>query len=68
MSNFNLTLAKKVKVGERATVEFRAASYNLLNHPVFSGPNTTLGSVAFGTIGNTANLPRQTEFMLRITY
>jgi len=49
-------------------VEFRAASYNLLNHPVFSGPNTTLGSVAFGTIGNTANLPRQTEFMLRITY
>jgi hypothetical protein len=68
MNNFNLTLAKKVKVGERATVEFRAASYNLLNHPVFSGPNTTLGSVAFGTIGNTANLPRQTEFMLRITY
>jgi hypothetical protein len=68
MNNLNLTLAKKVKVGERATVEFRVASYNLLNHPIFSGPNTTLDAVAFGTIGNTANLPRQTEFLLRITY
>ncbi len=68
MNNFNLTLAKKVKIGDTAQVEFRVASYNLLNHPVFSGPNTTLGNVGFGTINNTANLPRQTEFMLRITY
>lgn len=68
MNNANLTLSKKVKIGERAEVEVRAASYNLLNHPVFSGPNTTLGNVGFGTISNTANLPRQTEFMLRITY
>jgi hypothetical protein len=68
MNNLNLTLAKEVKVGERATVEFWVASYNLLNHPIFSGPNTTLGAVAFGTIGNTANLPRQTEVLLRITF
>jgi hypothetical protein len=68
MNNANLTLAKKVKIGERAEVELRVASYNLLNHPVFSGPNTTLGNVGFGTISNTANLPRQTEFMLRIVF
>ncbi len=68
MDNWNLTLSKKFSVKELMQIEFRAASYNLLNHPVFNGPNTTFGAGAFGTIGSQANLPRQTEFMLRITY
>ena len=68
MNNWNMTLSKKFSVKELMQIELRAASYNLLNQPVFGNPNTTFGAGAFGTIGSQANLPRQTELMLRITY
>ncbi|MBI1354436.1 MAG: hypothetical protein GC160_08820 [Acidobacteria bacterium] len=68
MNNWNFTLSKKFSVKERVQFELRAASYNLLNKPVFGNPNTTFGAGAFGTIGSQANLPRQSELMLRITY
>ena len=68
MNNWNMTLAKKFAIKELMQIEFRVASYNLLNQPVFGNPNTTFGAGAFGTIGSQANLPRQTELMLRITF
>jgi hypothetical protein len=49
-------------------VEFRASSFNLLNHTVFSGPNTTFGDASFGRISNQANLPRQMEFSLKVVF
>jgi hypothetical protein len=55
-------------VVEKVRVEFRASSFNLLNHPVFGGPNTTVGSAAFGQISSQANFSRQTELTLRIIY
>jgi hypothetical protein len=68
MDNVNLTLAKDFKVTERVIVEFRASMFNMFNHPVFSGPNTTVGSAAFGRITSQANFSRQTEFGLRLTF
>ncbi len=68
MNNWNMTLSKKFSVKEIMQIELRAASFNMLNQPVFGGPNTTFGAGPFGAIGSQANLPRQTELMLRITY
>jgi len=34
---------------ESTLLEFRAEAFNALNHPQFAGPNTTVGSAAFGT-------------------
>ncbi len=68
MNNINLTLSKDFAVTESVKVQFRASSYNLMNHPVFSGPNTTFGDASFGRVFNQANLSRQTEFALKIVF
>jgi hypothetical protein len=68
MNNVNLTLSKTFAVTEQLKVDFRASSFNLLNHPVFSAPNTTFGDASFGRIFNQANLSRQMEFALKIIF
>ena len=68
MNNVNLSVSKRVRLFENWNVEFRASSFNFLNHPVFSSPNTTFGSATFGKITGQANQNRQTEFMMRIVF
>lgn len=68
MNNVNLTLAKDFKITERLVLEFRASSFNLMNTPVFGGPNTTVANAAFGRISAQANFSRQTEFGMRLTF
>jgi hypothetical protein len=68
MNNMNLTLSKAFRVTERSRVEFRTSSYNLLNHPIFSAPNTTFGDASFGKVFNQVNLGRQMEFMAKIVF
>lgn len=68
MNNYNLTLTKQFAVTERVKVNLRASSFNLLNHPVFGGPATTVGVANFGQIGSQANLSRQTEVVLRVLF
>ena len=62
------TLAKSFAVTEKVRIDFRAASYNFFNHPVFSAPNTQFGNPAFGTIAGQANFSRQTEFWLKVAF
>ncbi|HZO53154.1 MAG TPA: hypothetical protein VFB63_10575, partial [Bryobacteraceae bacterium] len=68
MNNVNITLFKNFFVTEKVRTEFRASAYNALNHPVFSGPNTTVGNASFGRISSQANLSRQIEFGLRVSF
>lgn len=68
MNNVNLTLSKDFRIREQASVQFRASAFNALNHPVFNPPNTTVGNAAFGQISSQANLSRQIEFGLRLTF
>lgn len=68
MDNMNITLSKYFRIAENARVEFRSSAFNAWNHPVFGGPNTTVGNASFGRISSQANLSRQVEFGLRILY
>ncbi|MCC6859370.1 MAG: TonB-dependent receptor [Bryobacterales bacterium] len=68
MNNINLTLSKWFQIVERLRMEFRASSYNLMNHPIFSSPSTTLGVANFGRISGQANFGRQTEFLARFVF
>lgn len=69
MNNVNLTLTKQFVITERLKANLRASSFNLQNHPVFSGPNTTFGALGqFGRISAQANLSRQTEIVLRLIF
>ena len=68
MDNVNLTMTKDFAIVERVKMQFRASAYNALNHPVFGGPNSTVGNASFGRISSQANLSRQIEFGLRLTF
>lgn len=68
MNNIDLTLSKSFRINEKVKVDFRATSYNLLNHPVFSAPNTTFGDASFGRVSGQANFSRQTEFVMKLVF
>jgi hypothetical protein len=68
MNNFNVTLTKQFAITEKMKLNLRASSFNFLNHPVFSGPATTVGVATFGQIASQANLSRQTEVVLRLLF
>jgi hypothetical protein len=68
MNNWNLTLTKTFTITEALKVNLRGSSFNLMNHPVFAGPNTTFGVAQFGQIASQANISRQHEVVLRILF
>lgn len=68
MNNINLTLTKDFHVTEGVKFRLRASSFNLMNTPVFSGPNTQFGTGNFGVVFGQANVSRQTELALRLVF
>ena len=68
MNNVDGTLSKDFPVTESAKVQFRFSMFNVLNHPVFSAPNTTLGNASFGQISSQANVNRQLEFAAKVLF
>ncbi|HUR33233.1 MAG TPA: hypothetical protein VM032_05515, partial [Vicinamibacterales bacterium] len=54
--NIDASLIKNTKIG-RFDTEFRIEAFNVLNHPQFGNPNTTLGNAAFGTIAAMLSSP-----------
>ena len=69
------SLQKRFRITERLALNFRAAAYNLVNHPVFKNPSSTFGSGSFGRITSIVNsgavgtgAPRRIEFMLRAEF
>ncbi len=47
--NIDASLIKNTKIG-RFSTEFRVEAFNVLNHPQFANPNTTIGNAAAGVI------------------
>jgi hypothetical protein len=68
MNQTNLTLSKDFRIMERWKLQFRSSLYNVLNHPVFAGPNTSFGNASFGIIGAQANLNRQLEITAKLVW
>ena len=53
---------------EGHALQFRWEAFNLLNHPVWGLPNTTLSSPQFGRITSTNGSMRQMQFALKYTF
>jgi hypothetical protein len=77
------SLQKRFRLTERLALNVRAAAYNLLNHPQYSNPSGSVGSLTgsapvsagFGRITSILNTgavgsgaPRRVEFMLRAEF
>jgi hypothetical protein len=66
--NWDLVLQKSFKVREEQQIEFRSEFFNLLNHPNFGLPDTTVDNAGGASITSTATDNRQIEFALRYTF
>ena len=78
------SLEKRFHLTERVALNFRAAAFNLLNHPEYKTPGASVGSVSGNTIKTSASFgritgilntgatgtgaPRRIEFMFRLEY
>jgi hypothetical protein len=84
MFEIDSSLQKRFRITERLALNFRAAAYNVANHPVYKNPSSGLGALtgnppsvsgSFGRITSIINTgavgtgaPRRIEFMLRAEF
>lgn len=67
--NWDLLIEKRIAFTERIGLDFRTELFNAFNNVVFSGPQTNVTSADFGRIRLLqANIPRQIQFGLRLSY
>ena len=65
--NLDLSLARNFQILERLSLQFRAESFNLANHPNFDLPSQTFGVPGFGSI-TAAEAPRQIQFGMKLRF
>jgi hypothetical protein len=70
MNNYDLSLFKNNKIGEKLNAQFRADFLNAFNHPQFPAPNTNPTQVQFGTVqaSTQANYPRRIQLTLKLIF
>jgi hypothetical protein len=73
MADMDLSLFKSAAVSERASLQFRAEFFNVLNHANLGTPNATVFSggginASAGLITTLATTPRQIQFGLKLIF
>lgn len=66
--NVDFSMMKYFPIHERLKLQLRAEAFNLLNHPIFSSPNTTVGSASFGIISGQSNAPRAIQAAVKVLW
>ncbi len=66
-ANVNLALLKDIALGESATLQLRAESFNILNSTNFDLPDGFLGSPTFGQV-TSAGDPRRCQFGIKLIF
>lgn len=67
LQNLNFSLNKNIQIGESRRVEFRAETFNILNHPNFGEPNSQWDSPLFGRVSEALD-SRQIQFGLKFVF
>lgn len=68
MNNWDLSIAKRTDITERAYLQFTAEFFNAFNHVRFGAPINNVGDVHFGQVQSQANPPRAIQFGLRVGF
>ncbi len=66
--DLDLGLIRNFHIGDRFMVQFRAESFNLMNHPNLGLPVTAIGNPRVGTITDTANPGRENQLALKLYF
>ncbi|MDE1178205.1 MAG: carboxypeptidase regulatory-like domain-containing protein [Edaphobacter sp.] len=68
-TNFDMLAARRIRLPEPFTLDFRMEFFNAFNRVQFAGPNTSIASSSFGQIFLTqANTARQLQAGLRLSF
>jgi hypothetical protein len=65
--NLDFGLLKRTTITERFNLQFRAESFNVLNHAQFLDPNSAFGSALFGRV-TSAREPRDIQLGLKLIF
>ena len=66
--DLDLAIIRDFHFAERFRVQFRAESFNMMNHPNFGIPNSSIGNPAVGIITTTINPERQNQVALKFFF
>jgi hypothetical protein len=66
--NIDSGLRRSIPIYHEMAFVIEVDAFNTLNHTLFSNPNATVGSSAFGTIGSASNKPRSFELAGHINF
>jgi hypothetical protein len=66
--DLDLSIMRDFNFGDRFRLQFRAESFNLMNHPNFGIPNSAIGNPAVGTITSVINPERQNQLALKLFF
>jgi hypothetical protein len=64
----DVSIIKRTRLTERASLEFRAEGYNIANNPAFRNPEEDLSNASFGTITRTRGGPRVIQLGLKLRF
>lgn len=64
---WDMSMLKNFRINERWRAQFRAESFNAMNHPNLANPNTGVTNAAFGTITG-QDSPRSWQMALKIEF
>ncbi len=68
-SNWDISVTKMTKLGERQSLQFRTEFFNALNHAQFNNPGTAISTpVTFGVITQTSVSPRLIQLALKYVF
>ena len=67
LNNWDFSIHKSTKIGEKLAVEFRAELFNVFNHAQFMNPTGNLSSGNFGRVTG-ARDPRIGQFALKFIF
>ncbi len=68
INEWSPSVTKRFFIKEGINFQLRFEGYNVLNHPVFAAPNTTVANTAFGIINAQANRPRTIQLGARFVF